>query len=121
MESFLAELKAIRKSLEEWKKALPIDYNAIPVPIPANETDTNPDDSAKYPYEQRLDYVTSITYIWHCLITDFIGHTMNLYKAAILRIDRHLLDRWHPLSNPSEPEKMYPSSHNQLTKVLPEK
>jgi hypothetical protein len=104
---FLDELKAVRKSLEVWKKALPPYYDAIPVPIPMSETDANSDDSAKYPYEQRLDYVTSITIILLCLILDFIGHTMNLYKAAILRIDRHLLDRWHPLSNPSEPEKMY--------------
>jgi hypothetical protein len=107
MEAFLAELKSVRKSLEEWKKALPIYYDAIPVPVPAFEIEDNPDNSQKFPYEQRLDYVTSMNLHLCSLIVDFIGHTMNLYKAAILRIDRHLLDRWHPLSNPSEPEKVY--------------
>lgn len=62
MDAFLAELKAVRKSLEDWKKALPIYYDAIPVPIPTSEMDTNSEDTAKYPYDQRLDYMTSIPY-----------------------------------------------------------
>jgi hypothetical protein len=59
MESFFSELKSVRKSLEEWKKSLPIDYDAIPVPVPTFEFEENPNNSQKYPYEQRLDYVTS--------------------------------------------------------------
>jgi hypothetical protein len=41
------------------------------------------------------------------MTSDFIGHTMNLYKAAILRIDRHLLGHIFPLSNPSPTEVRY--------------
>ena len=56
------------------------------------------------------------TYIHHHLIvliiSDFIGHTMNLYWAAILRIDRYLLGHLFPLSNPSPTEVRYDLTWN---------
>ena len=57
-----------------------------------------------YPYNERLDYLTGNDGGHTRLISGFIGHTMNMYRAAILRIDRHLLGHMFPAAGPSELE-----------------
>lgn len=40
-------------------------------------------------------------------MSGFIGHTMNMHRAVILHIDRHLLGHMYPTAGPSEAEIMY--------------
>ena len=104
MDDFLNELKKSKKALEEWKDDLPVYYEPFLVPTSNSLTDEHSHDMAPYPYEERLDYFTSNSLPIHSHFLDFIGHTMNMYKAAILRIDRYLLGHIFPLSNPSPTE-----------------
>jgi hypothetical protein len=106
MTSLFGELNAVKKDIEDWRNTLPTYYEPIVVPIPDIETVENPDAFEIYPYRERLDYVTG-NYSHVLLTTGFIGHTMNMYRAAILRIDRHLLGHMFPTASPSETELTY--------------
>ena len=97
-------LNEVKKEMEEWKNALPSYYEPIKVPIQAPQAPEERSLYEKYPYDSRLDYVTGRR-VWHCLlILGFCGHTMNLYRAALLRVDRHLLGHMFPAAKPSQAE-----------------
>jgi hypothetical protein len=58
MNTLISELTAIKRDIEEWKKNLPSYYNYIVVRIRDAEFVDNPGGLDKYPYSERLDYVT---------------------------------------------------------------
>jgi hypothetical protein len=107
MNSLISELTAVKRDLEEWKKNLPPYYDDIVVPVTGSDIFDNPGLFENYPYAERLDYVTGKEFTVYILMSGFIGHTMNMYRAAILRIDRHLLGNMYPTAGPSEAEIMY--------------
>jgi hypothetical protein len=107
MATFFAELTAAKQDLEAWRKSLPAYYESILIPITDPQTFDHPEALEKYPYNERLDYVTGTRIVIWCLILGFIGHTMCLYRAAILQIDRHLLSHMFPNARPSESEMTY--------------
>ena len=107
MNSLISELTAAKNNIEEWKKSLPPYYDHIIVPVTATDIFDNPGLFENYPYTERLDYVTGKEFTVFVLISGFIGHTMNMYRAVIMRIDRHLLGNMYPTAGPSEAEIMY--------------
>jgi len=107
MAAFFAELTNAKQELEAWRKALPAYYESILIPIPDAQTFHHPEALEKYPYSERLDYVTGTRIVIWYLILGFIGHTMCLYRAAILQIDRHLLSHMCPTARPSDSEVTY--------------
>jgi len=58
MDSLISELTAVKRDVEEWKKNLPSFYGHIVVPIHDFEYLDNPGGLDRYPYRERLDYVT---------------------------------------------------------------
>ena len=106
MAAVFTQLNGVKQELEEWKKALPSYYEPITVPAPQPQTPEEIKQYENYPYDTKLDYVTG-TRLTKLLISGFCGHTMNLYRGAILRIDRHLLGRMFPTAKPSEAEIKY--------------
>jgi hypothetical protein len=108
MTNLFSQLNSLKADIEEWKKNLPSYYESILSPA-SPETFEHPEALELYPYTERYDYLTgqSFTCFLCLLISGFIGHTMNMYRAAILRIDRHLLGHMFPAAGPSELEISY--------------
>jgi hypothetical protein len=100
MHGYMAELNIANDDLAEWKNELPAYYEPISLPVL--------DESAafgKYPYKTRMDYVTSTS--TRNTNAAFVGHTMNLYRAARMRLDRQLIGHMFPNAGPSAEELRY--------------
>lgn len=57
MDKFVAEMKAAKKALEDWRADLPVYYEPFLVPA-TSSLDDDSDAYAPYPYSERLDYFT---------------------------------------------------------------
>ena len=110
MTSLFSRLNNLKAQIEDWKKNLPSYYEYILVPVFPGTFEYS-EALEFYPYTERHDYVTGKTALLYVLIPGFIGHTMNMYRAAILRIDRHLLGHMFPTSGPSKLEISYTFFH----------
>jgi hypothetical protein len=108
MANLFVEMNQIKMDLESWKLDLPAYYEPISIPIEDYEK-ADPNCSLYlYPYNERLDYITGKCHIGECLLSvGFIGHTVNMYRAIILQIDRYLLGHMWPDKPPSEREIKY--------------
>jgi hypothetical protein len=108
--TLVSELTAVKEELDTWRQNLPPYYESIPVPIMNNNDPTEVFDFMDlYPYSERYYYMTSTCFFpagSDC--AGFVGHTMNMYRAVIMNIDRHLFSHMYPLRGPLEQELMYP-------------
>jgi hypothetical protein len=84
---FLGDIQSARQDLDRWRETLPASYNSRSVIISSTERSENTDGYKFYSNTERLDYdagsgrISSVN-----LIVGYVGHTMNLYRAAILYI-----------------------------------
>lgn len=103
--TLVAELTAVKEELATWRQNLPPYYESIPVPNDPTEVFDFMD---LYPYSERYDYMTSTCFFAAGSdFAGFVGHTMNMYRAIIMNIDRHLLSHMYPDRGPSEQELLY--------------
>jgi hypothetical protein len=124
MTSLFAEINKIKGDLEDWKKELPLYYEAISMPLTEIEKSDPNNILYMYPYNERLDYLTGMNHAGTYWLSGpgFIGHTMNMYRAIILQIDRYLLGHVWPDKAPSEGEIKYHirsyKANNRLAKEI---
>jgi hypothetical protein len=84
------ELNSLRQSFEDWRLNLPPYYEPQDVPVEVSGDDEL--DILGYPYKTFHSYVAGKSPTGVSLKTAFLGHTLNIYRAAILNIDLFLLE-----------------------------
>ena len=107
VDSLLTQLKAIKGDVEEWKKNLPSYYESITIPISDTDLSNLTASLDLYPYRERLDYLSGKQSDLCILMRGFIGHTMNMYRAVVLHIDRYVLGHMYRTASPSDEERVY--------------
>jgi hypothetical protein len=60
MSALFTELNTIKQELEEWRKSLPSYYEPLTVPLQQPRTMEEVKKYEKYPYNEKMEYVTGL-------------------------------------------------------------